>query len=214
MSVTHIIWDYNGTVLDDAAVSVTAVNEMLRERSLPLTDIDAYRETVALPLEDYYTSLGFQGADMSRLSVEFRSHCGQHPELASIFDDFYDTARNVKALGIKSILLSSLYTPFLMAEVEKYQIAGYFDRITGLNNKSVGSKLDTCKALIIEDGLSPESLLIIGDMVNDARMAKALGAHCVLIPNGHNSRRRCEQEQVAVLDCLSDVIPYIKTLYK
>ena len=42
MKYTHLFWDFNGTVLDDAYTSVLAVNEMLRARGLPETNLEIY----------------------------------------------------------------------------------------------------------------------------------------------------------------------------
>ena len=60
MDYTHVIWDFNGTVLSDMQVGIDSVNAMLAERGLPtLTGLDAYRETFDFPVEDYYRRLGF-----------------------------------------------------------------------------------------------------------------------------------------------------------
>ena len=39
MKITHIIWDFNGTVLDDVEMAVAAVNDMLDSRGLEKTNI-------------------------------------------------------------------------------------------------------------------------------------------------------------------------------
>ena len=39
-------------------------------------------------------------------------------------------------------------------------------------------------------GLDPQNVLLVGDMIADVQLAQALGAQCVLVPWGHNSRER------------------------
>lgn len=207
--ITHIIWDYNGTVLDDVDMSVAAVNDMLAARSLPPTDRITYRRTLDMPLENYYAGLGFADVDISKLSVEFRSRCAAHHELARIFPGVRDAIAAARARGIKNVLMSSLYSEYLAAEVEKYGIAALFDAVIGLSDRKLGSKFDNCRGYIKKHGLDPAELLFVGDLISDAKTAKALGAKCVLIPNGHNSRERCAAQGVTVLDGMDGLIRYI-----
>ena len=44
MKYTHIIWDWNGTLLDDVGASLASVNDMLEARGEPPMDIDRYKE--------------------------------------------------------------------------------------------------------------------------------------------------------------------------
>ena len=57
---THIIWDFNGTILDDVQLGIRCVNTMLSKRGLPvLPDVEAYRQVFGFPIEAYYRRLGF-----------------------------------------------------------------------------------------------------------------------------------------------------------
>lgn len=207
--ITHIIWDYNGTVVDDVDASVAAVNEMLRVRNLPPTTKQIYIDTVSLPLENYYSNLGIKNADMSSLSCEFRDYCEKYNDRTRIFSAFYAAAEYAKQINIKNILMSSLYTKFLLEEVEKYNISEYFDEIIGMDNTLVGTKLENAKNYLNKNKICPENVLFIGDLINDAQIAKKIGANCVLIPNGHNSKQRCLSQGVTVLEDLGSLIQYL-----
>lgn len=208
--ITHIIWDYNGTVVDDVDASVAAVNDMLKARGLPLTDKAQYIDNVSLPLENYYKGLGIPVSDMSEISTEFQKYCKNHADLIHIFKDFFIIMQELKKYNIKNILMSSLYKKFLFEDTEKYNIRSYFDDVIGMDDTLVGSKLDNARFFLTTNHLLPKNVLFIGDLINDAEIAKALNAKCVLIPNGHNSKSRCLSEGVTVLDDLKCIIEYIK----
>lgn len=208
--ITHIIWDFNGTVLDDVDASVAAVNDMLRIRGLPETTKEKYVGSVSLPLDRYYSGIGIKNTDMSSLSEEFRRHCKKHDDLTHIFEDFYDAAEYAKSLGIKNILMSSLYIDYLYEETEKYKIREYFDDMIGMDDMLVGSKLENAKKFIERSNATPDNILFIGDMINDAQIARTLGSHCILIPNGHNSKSRCLAQEVTVVESLGYVKEYLK----
>ena len=57
---THVIWDFNGTILDDVDLCIDCVNRMLRDRAMPsIPDRAYYRGIMGFPIEDYYRALGF-----------------------------------------------------------------------------------------------------------------------------------------------------------
>ena len=60
MKYTHLMWDFNGTIFDDAEAGIKSVNKMLLERGLaPIPSKERYQEIFDFPIEDYYRSLGF-----------------------------------------------------------------------------------------------------------------------------------------------------------
>ena len=57
--IQHIIWDWNGTLVDDAWIFVRLMNEELRNRQLPLINTQTYRKKFTFPVKKYYENLGF-----------------------------------------------------------------------------------------------------------------------------------------------------------
>lgn len=55
-----VFWDWNGTLMDDAAYSCGCLNGLLDEYGYPQRyDLDAYRSVFGFPIEDYYRRVGF-----------------------------------------------------------------------------------------------------------------------------------------------------------
>lgn len=54
-----IIWDWNGTLLDDLDMCVSIINDLLKNRKMPLLDHYSYKEAFAFPVEKYYRTIGF-----------------------------------------------------------------------------------------------------------------------------------------------------------
>ena len=59
MKYKHIIWDYNGTILDDTQLVLDILNIMLEEKRLKTCTMDEYREVFDFPIIDYYINVGF-----------------------------------------------------------------------------------------------------------------------------------------------------------
>ena len=63
-----IIWDWNGTLVDDAPVFINIMNFFLSQRNLPLITLEDYRRSFVFPVKNYYKNLGF---DFSKESFLF-----------------------------------------------------------------------------------------------------------------------------------------------
>ena len=57
--VKTIIWDWNGTLLDDLDLSLESVNILLEERNLPALSVEKYKDIFCFPIVVYYVKAGF-----------------------------------------------------------------------------------------------------------------------------------------------------------
>jgi phosphoglycolate phosphatase len=54
-----IIWDWNGTLLNDLDFCISTINILLKKRELPLLNHYSYKEVFSFPVKDYYQAVGF-----------------------------------------------------------------------------------------------------------------------------------------------------------
>ena len=54
MKYTHILWDWNGTLLDDVEISIDCVNIMLEKLGLQKTNLSEYYQMMDFPMHRYY----------------------------------------------------------------------------------------------------------------------------------------------------------------
>lgn len=60
MKYDRIIWDFNGTILDDVQVGIDSANELLTRYGLKkIKDVDHYHSIFGFPIKSYYERLGF-----------------------------------------------------------------------------------------------------------------------------------------------------------
>ncbi|MEA3444049.1 MAG: HAD hydrolase-like protein [Bacteroidota bacterium] len=58
-NIKHIIWDYNGTLLNDLDVCVDVINKVLGRRGLDKLSREAYQAVFDFPVKNYYEKIGF-----------------------------------------------------------------------------------------------------------------------------------------------------------
>ena len=56
----NIIWDWNGTIVDDAWVFVDIMNRFLKKNNLPIISLEDYQQNFCFPIQNYWRSLGFK----------------------------------------------------------------------------------------------------------------------------------------------------------
>ena len=193
MRYTHIIWDFNGTLFDDVDAGIKSVNKMLSERGLPILEgKDDYRKIFKFPIIDYYRDLGFDFEKepyevLAPIWVELYNENSKESKLQR---DAQNALEYFKALEIPQILLSATEREMLKGQTDSLGISGYFEEILGLGNIHAYSKEELAKSW--KEAHPDSRPLVIGDTEHDAAVAKAIGADCFLVRNGHGAGDRLE----------------------
>ena len=120
---THLIWDFNGTILDDMEHGIRCTNTMLAARGLPvIPSVEAYREIFGFPIDAYYRRLGFdfEKEDYDTvLAPEWVDIYLAGEASCTTIQGAVETIRRVKTMGIPQILLSATKIEMLTAQLER-----------------------------------------------------------------------------------------------
>jgi len=204
----HIIWDWNGTLIDDVWLVVEIMNKMLKKRNMPGIDAKKYREIFDFPVTKYYLKLGFDFSDESfeELTVEFISEYYTRFNECKLFDKVEEVLKKIRDMGISQSILSASKEDVLIEKIKYYGIDKYFCRIIGLDNHYAESKVERGKKRIAELNLSPQGVLLIGDTTHDYIVSKHIGSDYLLIANGHYNYERLAKPGVDVIGTLKEII--------
>jgi phosphoglycolate phosphatase len=203
----YILWDWNGTLFNDAWLCVDVMNALLARRGLPLLTPARYQEVFDFPVRRYYERLGFDFGRESfeQLGTEFiemynrrRFECELQPGARSVLDAVHQAGR-------RQSILSAYQESTLREIVTHFGVTGYFDRLIGLDDHLARGKAHLARAWIRETGIDPGAVLLVGDTVHDHEVAAEMGADCVLIPGGNHTRAKLLTCGVPVLDSLADL---------
>lgn len=208
MRFESIIWDWNGTLLNDVHIAIESINQLLSDRKLIPLNLERYLEVFTFPVQDYYELIGFdlknepfeipatQFIAIYNIAVEA---CGLHDEVIPLLNRLHDR-------GCRQFILSAMEQQQLEKTVNDNGISGFFEDLCGLGDYYAKSKVENGKSLILERGLNPERTLLIGDTIHDYDVASAIGCNCVLVAQGHQSKERLLSTGALVFDRLCDII--------
>lgn len=197
-----IIWDWNGTLLDDLDLSIKAVNVLLRERDLPILTLDRYKDIFGFPVINYYEKAGF---DFSKEPFEIPAR--QYVKLYAsgesdlkLFPDVVDTLSFFKDNNYRQIVLSAMKEDNLRKMISNAGISHFFDGIFGIKDNYAREKVSIGKQVVENLNLNPEKCLMIGDTLHDAEVAEQCGFDCILFSGGHVAKQRLETTGFKIID--------------
>lgn len=202
----HIIWDWNGTILDDVELCVDVGNNLFRKKDIPLMTVEKYKSIFTIPVKDYYIAAGFDFSTESFEIVgkEWMDEYEERKYEASLHDNLVNVMEKFQEAGIDQSVLSAYKQDKLDEMIIKLNLKKYLNHIVGLDNIYAASKLHLGKKLMQVLGNGHGETLMIGDTVHDYDVSLEMGADCVLIASGHQTRETLSETGAIVYDSLGD----------
>ena len=186
-----IIWDFNGTIVDDVQGCLDIENDMLKKRGMKGNyTLEHYRNLFCFPVIDYYKKIGytFEKETYEDVSIEFN-------DAYNALFPYFELVPGVKRLlneslekGYQNLIISATRQSTLEFEVQMLGISRFFDTLIGIDDDLAFSKVEHAKRFMKESQLNPEDCLYIGDSLHDLECAQALHIeNVILVACGHQS---------------------------
>ncbi len=203
----HIIWDWNGTLLDDVGIVVDVMNSLLKRRRLPMLDIETYRSRFTFPVINNYLKLGFDFCrePFEQVALEYIRELYSGRYAFRLHAGVGEILERISSEGISQSIVSASEESVLIDMVDQLGIRQYFTKIIGLDNHYANSKLEQARTHLGNLGLRPYEVLIIGDTIHDHEVAQETGCHCWLVSYGHQGRERLCGLDADIYDSIAEI---------
>ena len=208
----HVIWDWNGTLLNDIDHSIVSINKVLRKYDKPEIDLNIYLREFDFPVRDYYERIGFDFKEIpfEVVGTEFIKEYYANWQVCQLSKDALYVLESIKAAGLSQSILSAAGVDRLEECTSFFNIQGYFTELTGLNHHYANSKLDVAKEFMERSKLDPARVLFVGDTTHDYEVASAIGTDCILYLNGHHPEEKLRGCGVPIIHSLRQVLEYVQ----
>lgn len=182
----YLLFDYNGTIIDDVDLSLEALNHLVR-RYLKRAEVsrEEYLRAFTFPVIDYYRAVGFDFKEHSfeEIGKEWNQYYRSHFSKELLKQDVLAFIKKARERGYKLVVLSAANQADLEREMSLLGIDGYFEELLGADNIYGRSKTE--RGLAFRAAHPRASCLLIGDTLHDFLTAQAMGVECVLVEGGH-----------------------------
>ena len=162
MRYEHIVWDFNGTLIEDVSLGVAATNILLARRGIPEIDLDVYYREFGFPVKDYYARIGF---DFSKeryedIADEWIIEYRRLEHTVSLREGVLDLLCAFRAAGIPQTVLSASEQKMLDEQLTALGVRPFFERTVGRSDVHATDK--TALARTFADSTYEYSFLICG----------------------------------------------------
>lgn len=207
MNYNYILWDWNGTLMDDVGLALDAVNAMLAQKEKAPIDLEAYRLAMGTPILRFYEHFfDMQSVSMDWISEQFNTYYRLHQSEYGLHAGARTVLEQYKKTGCHQIILSSSHTDGIRRSLKMYQLEPYFESVLGADNLLAESKVQRAVDFFKSQAVSPKEAVLIGDTVHDWEVAEAIGIDCILLTAGHQDRASLQQTGSRLIDHLTDLI--------
>ena len=201
--IRQILWDWNGTLLDDLQYGMDVRNRIFPTFNLPTIDsIEAYHAQFTFPIRLYYERAGVTDDIFVPIAHAWMDEYVRGFSTVPLHTDALETLERFAAAGLMQTVLSASKLDLLTQQIAQFDIQHHFAAILGLGDIYAGSKEKIGRQYLQSCPIAPEETLMIGDTLHDAEVAAAIGAKCILVARGHQSRDTLLTAGVPVVDTL------------
>jgi len=204
---SNIIWDWNGTLLNDLDVCVVSINRMLEKRAIAQLNNQKYLDIFTFPVKDYYVQAGFDFSEVpfETVAVEFMDHYLKLVRTAGLHSGVSNSLSYFKDSGRQQIIVSAMEQTELIKLVHEHKIVDYFGGIFGIADHLANGKIGIANKAMSNSGFKKEVTCLIGDTLHDAEVAAELGIYCLLVADGHQSEARLKTSGYPVIGSLKEI---------
>lgn len=207
----HIIWDWNGTLMNDAWLCVEVLNSLLEKRKLPTTTVEDYRVAFDFPVIGYYQKLGFDFVHdpFEKVSHEYIAEYNRRRLECALHEGTEELLLELQDRGVSHSILSAYQRDTLKEIIAHYQLDHHFLGLNGLEDIYARSKVDLGLRWVAQLPYERSQILMIGDTAHDYEVATALGVSCVLLEHGHHASAKLRLLTPEVLPDLGALREYL-----
>ncbi|MCB9248388.1 MAG: HAD family hydrolase [Ignavibacteriales bacterium] len=204
----HIIWDWNGTVLNDLDLCVDVANNLFSKKNVPTLTVEKYKSIFTLPVKNYYIAAGFdfEKESFEVVGKEWMDEYEERKYECQLHEGLIDVLEKIKFLEIEQSLLSAYKQDNLREMADKFNLTKYFSNIVGLDNIYAASKVELVKELMKTIGNGHGEALMIGDTTHDFEVANEIGADCILVAGGHQNLDTLNKTGVKVYNTIRELL--------
>lgn len=211
MKYKHIIWDWNGTLLDDCQLCVKSFNRSLKKRDLKTISLDKYRSIFTFPVIDAYIKAGFDFKKESFIEVsnEFVEFYEKNFKNISLHNNVKEILKKISLQDATQSILSAGNQDLLNNWLKQHQIIKIFQNVVGVQNQFANGKIEQGLKLIENLKFNKKDIVLIGDTIHDSEVAEKMDIECILVNHGHVNNTRLKKTGRRVVSNIKKIFELI-----
>ena len=210
--IKHVIWDWNGTLVNDLELCVDILNLALIEHGKLPISVDQYKESFCFPVSKFYKLLGLpsRGFKYEILAKKYIKIYRNQFKQCKLHNKVKETLEELKSLVISQSILSAGHQNDIENFTRYYEVSQFMAKIDGSDNIEARGKEDRAGEHLDSLDLKPTQVLLVGDTIHDWEVAQSIGCKAILFELGHIKKDRLRRVHTPTIKCLSEVVRWVR----
>ncbi|MFD0698271.1 HAD-IA family hydrolase [Paenibacillus sp. GCM10027628] len=183
--IRHILFDFDGTLVDSRALFVKLYNEMAvqyRFRPILEQDLTLLR---SLSISERVERLGVPVLQIPKLAMAGRLRYQENIRTLHIVPGMKEVLARLSAQGLKSSILSSNSAGNIRLFLRHNKLEGAFKEI--ISSKPLFGKHHAIRKMMKDRGTTPSQMIYVGDELRDIEACKKLGVPIIAVTWGYDA---------------------------
>ena len=209
--IKHIIWDWNGTLVDDVDLCVEILNQELTIRDISEISVRHYKEKFFFPVNEFYETLGLpsNGTEYECLNETYiREYRARYKECDLHFGA-RETLEKLISKGISHSILSAGKRADVESFTRHFGVNSLFLEIDGASNIEAKGKDERALDHLSRFGFHQSEVILVGDSCHDWEVAQLIGCNAILFEHGHVEGDRLKMLSSSTIKYLSQVCNWV-----
>lgn len=213
-----VLFDLDGTLVDTRPGIEYALREAIAV-VMPhkKVDIPDLRTIIGPPIHDVLKKAvpDIDNTTLDELERRFRStYDSVGWQKCSVYDGVVDTMSRIAQRKIESFVVTNKRIEPTLRILERLQLRVYFDEVVSWDSgaRPYASKVEMVGYVIEKYHLKSETMLLVGDSIDEAQAAKASGARFAAVAYGYgNVHTQNEWQKDYILHKFSDLLEIVSS---
>jgi phosphoglycolate phosphatase len=193
-----LVFDWNGTLLDDAEAICQTVNVFLNRFGKSPITMPTFREHCDLPFTAMYRNFGLTDAEIDILggngNALFHETYEPLADQALLREGAWEILQAAKQQNVRTLILSNHVIEPIRVQLRRLGIEDTITEVLAFKSRATQykdiNKGERLRLYMLLNNLDPENTVIIGDMPEERAIASKLGLTSVSITGGFVSEPR------------------------
>lgn len=189
-----VLFDLDGTLTDSGEGIINCATLALKHFGLPIPSLEEMRTFVGPPLSESFQRCGVREDQVEEAIQVYRSRYVPTGMFENTpYPGIRELLTTLKSQGYMLYVATSKPETMSVTILERFELAGFFDRICGASIDESRNTKDAVIAYLLEQSGAVEDMVMVGDTKYDVLGAKVHGIPAIGVSWGYGN----EEEMVA-----------------
>ena len=207
--ITHVAFDFDGTLADSANVAIASYNEIAEQHGYGKLTADNLQQLRGMSILERCKAMGVPAYKLPGLILQVGKVYRKSVHSIGFFEGIPELLRELKSWGLRTVIVSTNEEENIRAFLKAQAAEAWVEDV--ICSSLVFGKAQLLRALMKRTRLEPHQLVYVGDEHRDIVACRKAGVKAIAVRWGFDTESRLlEAEPDAIATQPAEVADYVR----